>query len=162
MHNIYVEIESSRSWAETNTLSLSFMYHPCCRAKGKGFSYRSGVFPNILETVEGENHGGCRDGRRDRRMVTLSYSIGRSSFRDGSRETRIVSSRSRGHELLYAIVTLERILRISCVCTYLTKDRPIPVVTFSRRKIERVFSHLYKNLCPKKTNKLKKIYISKS
>jgi len=33
----------------------------------------------------------------DRRMVTLSYSIGPSPFRDSSRGTRIVSSRSRGH-----------------------------------------------------------------
>jgi len=90
----------------------------------------------------------------DRRMVTLSYSIGSSPFRDSSRGTRIVSSRSRGH-VLYAIVTLERSLRVSWVCTYLMKVRVIPIITLPREKWSSYFSFVRKSflVTKKKTSK---------
>lgn len=87
----------------------------------------------------------------DRRMVTLSYSIGRSPFRDGSRETRIVSSRSRGHvRYMYCD---PRTYFVNFMRMYVLDESP----SDSRRylfegNMGRVFSRLYKNPCPKKKN----------
>jgi len=55
-------------------------------------------FPRYSRDKRGWKPWGNAGTDRDRQTVTLSYSIGCSpGFRDGSRETRLVSSRSRGH-----------------------------------------------------------------